>query len=538
MRKRALGIFAHVDAGKTTFCENLLYITGALPRPGRVDHQNTLLDHDALERRRGITIYSGVAAFSHNQHDFYLLDTPGHVDFSAEMERALSVIDAAVLLISATDGVQSHAITVFHMLRARQIPTYLFVNKMDLPNADLPRCLADIKARLTARALYLPREIDWQEESLVEAICETDDALMAGYLEGNLPEDALCAGLRAAIRTQAILPVMAGSALRGQGIEDILTRIDDSLAPKESASEEFAAKAFKTLFDKKGQSVTLIQCLSGALAIKQELPQGKVQDIRAYQGDRYTSVDSAAPGDIVGLTGLSGVLPGMGLGANPDRPAPELLQARQDLPQALFVLQSTEVFHVGTTDVDHKIIDLIVQPAKHGQVVGRRLIVRRHRVFPQVAADHRAFSASAAAQVFLRRFRAFVVESHAVDERPVGGQAEQAGLWIAGLAFRGDRADLHKTETEAAQLAVDLGVLVESGGQPDGVRKFQPEHLPFERGVFYRETGPHQGVKTGDPPADLHQPDQDVVDRLRREQEKQRTEKVFVHLELFILSEL
>jgi len=185
----AIGVFAHVDAGKTTFCEELLYLSGAISEPGRVDHENTVMDFDEAEKRRGITVFSGVASFEYGGRVFYLIDTPGHTDFTGEAERAVDALDAAILVVSAPDGVQSHAITLFKLLRGRNIPVYLFFNKLDQTGADVRGCLNDVCEKLTPECFYLQTPGCLFSDDFFEWLCDRDDVLAEYYIEfGHVPE--------------------------------------------------------------------------------------------------------------------------------------------------------------------------------------------------------------------------------------------------------------------------------------------------------------------------------------------------------------
>lgn len=316
--KRTIGVFAHVDAGKTTFCEALLHQANVLRQPGRVDSQNTLMDHDPLEKRRGITIFSDIAYFTHGEREYYLVDTPGHMDFSAEMERVLQVLDGAILLIGATSGVQSHTMTLYRLLREKGIPIFGFINKMDIPTADLQRCLDDIRRRCTEDIFFLPGGLDPGDIALQEWLCEHDDALLEKYLAQDCAEADVLEALQRTVRQDTLL-LQAGSALLGEGVDALLSTIDRALVPREYGYEGFAGRAFKVSYDRSGSRVTFVKCLSGILRVKQEISLGelaeKPHELRAYQGESYVQVQEARAGDIVGLTGLSQVRPGMGLGA-------------------------------------------------------------------------------------------------------------------------------------------------------------------------------------------------------------------------------
>ncbi|MCL1974848.1 MAG: TetM/TetW/TetO/TetS family tetracycline resistance ribosomal protection protein [Firmicutes bacterium] len=346
--KITIGVFAHVDAGKTTFCESLLYQTNSIKMLGRVDHGSAVMDHHELEQRRGITIFSDIASLSHRGIDYYLIDTPGHSDFSAEMERSLMILDAAILLISASDGVQSHTITVFRLLAKRHIPVYIFINKTDLAGTIVKACIADIKAKLNIDTYLIDNLADIYSEEFMLELCEHDDDLMNAYLESALDKLAVQKAVKRQISRGSIALAVAGSALKQKGVLETLELLGETIAldgvysplteterfcPLRSNSQAgFAARVFKVIYDPKGMRVTFIKCLCGSLKIRQEIAYGqglyeKVHEIRDYQGKSYKNVGAVNKGDVVGITGLTQAIPGMGLGVCGDLPAPKLRSA-------------------------------------------------------------------------------------------------------------------------------------------------------------------------------------------------------------------
>ena len=328
--KITLGVFAHVDAGKTTFCESLLYQTNYLGALGRVDHGNTLLDHDALEKKRGITIFSDIASFSHAGQDYCLIDTPGHIDFSAEMERALSVLDAAILLISAADGVQSHTITLCRLLREKEIPIYIFINKTD--QVSTIDYMDDIRAKLRINSRLIINADELCSDEFVQWLCEYDDELMQRYLDDKADPEFVLECLKSHIRKGNIALAVPGSALHQKGVMEMLGVIGKTLSIDKKSETDFAARVFKVIYDKKGTKVTFLKCLSGSLTIRDEViykdgNREKITEIRSYQGKSYTNINTCYPGDVVGVTGPALALPGMGLGMCDDIPAPMLRPA-------------------------------------------------------------------------------------------------------------------------------------------------------------------------------------------------------------------
>lgn len=317
--RKTIGILAHVDAGKTTFSERVLYHTQAIRKIGRVDHQDAFLDSHALEKQRGITIFSGLANFELNGDTYYWLDTPGHVDFSTEMERAVSVMDYAVLIISCAEGVQSHTETVWQLLKEYNVPVFVFLNKLDRIGADPERVMQQMKNRLSPDIVdirsfqYLGRFSD--EE--IEAIAEHDEDLLEQLFDGGFDEQRWLDSLRNQIKERRCFPVMAGVALEGRGVEEflhILSCLTVVAAPDDST---LAAQCYQVRHDPQGQRICFLKLLSGSLKVKDELPDGqKVNELRCYHGDRYRAVDTAVSGDIVGIPGLEGIRPGDMIGTD------------------------------------------------------------------------------------------------------------------------------------------------------------------------------------------------------------------------------
>ncbi len=317
-QKRAvIGLLAHVDAGKTTLAEAMLYASGALRTLGRVDYGNAFLDNFSLERERGITIFSKQAPLTLPALRATLLDTPGHVDFSAEMERTLDVLDCAVLVVSAPEGVQSHTRTLWKLLRRRNIPTLLFWNKMDLPCPDRA-ALPELLRRELGDGFFDFERPD--QENL--ALCSED--LMEEYLEtGTLGEDSLAA----AVARCQIFPCWFGAALKLEGVEGFLRGLERCV-PAAPAGEAFGAKVFKISRDERGARLTHLKITGGALhtrdAVRGDGWEEKITQLRVLSGGKYTPVEEALPGDVVAAVGLSHTAPGMGLGAQGDAPEPSL----------------------------------------------------------------------------------------------------------------------------------------------------------------------------------------------------------------------
>ena len=302
MRNRTIGILAHVDAGKTTLSEQILFRTGAVRSLGRVDRGDTALDADPVERERGITVFSDQAAFEHAGRRYTLIDTPGHVDFAAETERALAALDAAVLLVDSSDGVRSHAAMLARMARRRGVPVLLFLNKCDLATSDPERTLAQAAQRLVTTLVPLPAD--------PERVAELDEVFLEKYLGECWSEADCCAALSRAFLACEAMPVLQGSALAGTGVDELLDALD-MLLPELDGDENapLEARVYKVRRDPKGSRVTFVKLLSGRLAPRDSFCFGervkKIHEIRVYRGSRWSCVDEALPGDAVGLTGLS-----------------------------------------------------------------------------------------------------------------------------------------------------------------------------------------------------------------------------------------
>ena len=318
MNKLVMGVLAHVDAGKTTLSEALLYQSGAIRRLGRVDHRDAFLDTDEMERERGITIFSKQAEFSLGDLDVTLLDTPGHVDFSAEAERVLQVLDCAVLVVSGSDGVQAHTRTLWRLLERYAVPTFLFLNKMDLAGTDQEALLAELKQRLDGGCVdfSLPRS------ALAEEAAVCDEALLERYLESGAVSEEDLTDL---IRRRKLFPCLFGSALKLEGVEALLETLRRH-APLRTYGPEFGARVFKVSRDDRGARLTWMKVTGGVLKTKdlltnrrpdtpeEEVWEEKADQLRLYSGARFQPVDSAPAGTVVAVIGLSRALPGQGLG--------------------------------------------------------------------------------------------------------------------------------------------------------------------------------------------------------------------------------
>ncbi len=336
--KKTIGILAHVDAGKTTFSEQVLFRMGALRSLGRVDHQDAFLDAHPIEKRRGITIFSDQAVFQAGEDTYYWLDTPGHVDFSPEMERAIDAMDYALVVVSCVEGVQSHTETVWRLLKKHQVPTFLFLNKIDRAGADPAAVVEQIRARLSPEAVCCDGLTpDSMPDTLMESIAERDEAALDQLLQGNTDPAFYQNILMQEIRSRALFPVFSGAALSGAGVGAflkmllLLTRTE--YAARESAP--FSAKVYKIRHEKQGGRVYFFKVLSGSVQVRDEVCGQKITELRQYQGMKYQLLPRCSAGDLCAVPGLNGVKIGDILGAN---------AARRDHSESEPMLQSTVTF--------------------------------------------------------------------------------------------------------------------------------------------------------------------------------------------------
>ena len=324
MQKITLGILAHADAGKTTLSEGLLYASGALRRLGRVDHGDAFLDTDSLERERGITILSKQAMLTVGNTELTLLDTPGHVDFSTEMERTLSVLDYAVLVISGSDGVQSHTRTLWRLLDRYRVPAFLFINKMDLAGTDKGAILRQLTSTLSAECVDFSAPQEERDEAL--ALC--DETALEQLLAHGSVSDSRIAAL---IASRKVFPCFFGAALRMRGVEEFLAALGD-LTRQPDHPAAFGAKVFKISRDAQGARLTWLKVTGGSLRVKALLTydvQGrsyseKADQLRLYSGVKFRTLEAADAGSVIALTGLSHSYVGLGLGAERESSAPLL----------------------------------------------------------------------------------------------------------------------------------------------------------------------------------------------------------------------
>lgn len=379
MKQLTIGILAHVDSGKTTLSEAMLYCAGNLRRLGRVDHKDAFLDTGAIERARGITIFSKMAVLNRENAAFYLLDTPGHVDFSAEMERTLGVLDYAVLVVSGTDGVQSHTETLWRLLARYHVPAFVFVNKMDLPGANCEALLQQLRERLHAGCMGFTgtaqNDPAWHEEL---ALC--DEAMMQSVLETGSAQPEVIA---AAVAARKVFPCYFGAALKLDGVEALLAGMD-AYTQEKAWHSGFGARVFKIARDEQGNRLTYLKITGGSLHPRDAL-QGveqaahtagaadpattarqtwteKASAIRVYSGAKFTPVDEALPGMICAVTGLTRTRPGDGIGveqaADAQMPVLEpVLTYRVELPSGVEV--HTALSHLRTLEEEDPQLRLV-----------------------------------------------------------------------------------------------------------------------------------------------------------------------------------
>ena len=323
MKRISVGILAHVDAGKTTLTEALLYLSGSIKKLGRVDRRDAFLDTHALERERGITIFSKLARLSLPDTEITILDTPGHADFSAETERTLQVLDYAILVISGTDGVQSHTLTLWRLLQKYNVPCFLFVNKTDLPGVAPALLMRQLTGKLSPGAVDFTRP---DTPEFYESVALCSEALLEAYeTAGALTAPEIARG----IGERRVFPVLFGSALKLTGVEALLAALRTYTLPP-AFGEAFAAKVYKIAEDPQGQRLTFLKVTGGALRVREVLPakgnkeNEKVTGIRLYSGEKFVAADTAPAGTVAAVTGITFASPGDGLGAAEDTGAPLL----------------------------------------------------------------------------------------------------------------------------------------------------------------------------------------------------------------------
>ncbi|MFC3798998.1 GTP-binding protein [Cohnella sp. GCM10012308] len=360
MMRKTIGLFAHVDAGKTTFAEQMLYHTNSIRARGRVDHKDAYLDSHEIERARGITVFADQAVLSYEGATYYLIDTPGHVDFSPEMERAVLVMDYAIVIVSAAEGVQGHTETVWQLLRKHGVPTFFFINKTDRVGADAEGVLAEIRMHLTPDAVSIGACVTADGvvgESLRERLAERDEALLEAYLEGREDPAFWLEALRTLIREGRLFPCASGSALQDAGVAEFLAQLHLLTTADYDEAAPFGGRVYKIRHDANGVRLTFIKVLSGTLQVRDELAYEsggvryaeKVTRMLTFNGSRSHTVDRAAAGDLIAVTGLSAAEAGQGVGVYTDKHTYEMvptLQSSVIFPASLNVKDVLRAFQM------------------------------------------------------------------------------------------------------------------------------------------------------------------------------------------------
>lgn len=328
--KKTIGVLAHVDAGKTTFCEQVLYHTKSIKNRGRVDDKNTFLDNHEIEKQRGITIFSEQGKFYFNGSSYNLIDTPGHIDFSPEMERSIRIMDYAVVVISAVEKVQVHTKTVFRLLKKHRVPTFLFINKIDRSGIDAELLLSDIKSKLTENAVDLSDKLNIDgsditlSEELIEFIAESDEELIERYLNNDYDEKIWIYKLKEKIKKCEIYPILRGSALHDIGIQEFLEKLDLLTYTEYKNDEDFIGKVYKVKYDESRKRITYVKAIRGKMKVKDEISYivdddihtEKINSIRIYNSNKFESINEVEAGQIFGVEGLSKANPGAALYKN------------------------------------------------------------------------------------------------------------------------------------------------------------------------------------------------------------------------------
>jgi len=311
-----------VDAGKTTFSEQLLYHTKSIKRLGRVDHQSSFLDSHEIEKQRGITVFADQGIFEYDDSTYYLIDTPGHVDFSPEMERAIQVMDYAIILISAVEGIEGHTETVWSLLKKHHVPTFFFINKIDRTGASAERVLEEIQNNLTKDVIDISESFhdEVMTNDLIEFVAERDDDVLEHYMEKGYDPDLWLRKLQTMIQACDIYPCLSGSALQDIGVKDFLEKFNSLTVTNFSNRTPFSGRVYKIRFDETGTRVTFIKALSGSLNVREEVTYGdgvteKVTQIRVYNGNHYQQVNQVHAGELFAVTGLMNANVGDGVGA-------------------------------------------------------------------------------------------------------------------------------------------------------------------------------------------------------------------------------
>ncbi|OCA82860.1 GTP-binding protein [Pseudobacillus wudalianchiensis] len=354
--KKTIGIFAHVDAGKTTFSEQLLYHTNSIKQRGRVDHQDAFLDSHEIERQRGITVFADQGRMSYGDSIYYLIDNPGHVDFSSEMERSIQVLDYAIIIISAVEGVEGHTETVWQLLSKHHIPVFFFINKIDRAGADVERVLEEIRTDLAEDAFDITEAFNEGEmsEDLVEFVAEREEALLEQYLERGYEKELWLDTMIQLIVERKIFPCASGSALQDIGIQAFLDKLDQLTVTDYSKDEPFSGRIYKVQHDQNGTRIAFIKAISGTLRVREEIKYGddlteKVTQIRHYNGSKFKTTDQAEAGELFAVTGLSKACAVDGVGLLKQKTAYEMvptLKSKVMADSSVHIKEVLRCFHM------------------------------------------------------------------------------------------------------------------------------------------------------------------------------------------------
>lgn len=325
LMKKTIGIFAHVDAGKTTFSEQILYSTKSIRSMGRVDYKDAYLDSHPIERERGITIFSDIGHFKYNNSEYYLIDTPGHIDFSPEMERSIEILDYAIMVISGVEGIQGHTETIWKLLEKHSVPVFIFINKMDRAGANLNATIDEISNNFSKDVCLINScELELLSDENMEFFAERDEVLLELYLGGIYDKDMWIKRLSELIKNRKTYVALSGSALQGEGINEFIKIFDKLTITKYDniINTKVKARVFKIKYDNKGNRITYIKILEGLLNVRDEIEytyngiqvKEKINEIRKYNGVKYETISQSMCGDIVGLIGISSLVAGYGIG--------------------------------------------------------------------------------------------------------------------------------------------------------------------------------------------------------------------------------
>lgn len=334
---KTIGILAHVDAGKTTFAEQILYHTKSIRSRGRVDHKNSFLDSNNIEKERGITIFSDQAIFQYNDSTYYLIDTPGHSDFSSEMERAIKIMDYAIIIVSAVDGIQAQTEVIWELIKKHSIPTFFFINKTDRESANVEGVVREIGLTFTSDIIYLQDSFtkDSLSSEIIEYTAERDEVLLEKYLNGDYEKDLWIIAMKKMIKENKIYHCFSGSALQDIGIENFLEKLDLLTFTEYEADKNFSGLIYKIRHDENRNRLIYIKALQGTLNVRDEICveskggkiQEKISSIRLYNGNKYKAVDKVSAGEVFAVAGLSRASIGQVIGENAGSISYEMIPA-------------------------------------------------------------------------------------------------------------------------------------------------------------------------------------------------------------------